>query len=61
MDAGDLNPRKVTEEALREEEARFRAYFESPGVGISITSPEKGWLEVNDAACAMLGYTREEL
>ncbi len=41
--------------------ARFRAYFEQPLVGIAITSPDKGWLEVNDRFCALLGRTREEL
>ena len=57
----DVHARKTAEQALHEEQARLRAYFESPGVGIAITSPEKGWLEVNEAACTMLGYTREEL
>ena len=49
----------VTERKLAEE--RLRAYFESPAVGIAITSPGKGWVEVNDRACSMLGYSREEL
>lgn len=40
---------------------RFRAYFEHSSIGFAITSVEKEWLEVNDALCAALGYTREEL
>jgi diguanylate cyclase (GGDEF)-like protein/PAS domain S-box-containing protein len=40
---------------------RFHAYFDHSVVGLAITSPEKGWIEVNDALCATLGYTREEL
>lgn len=40
---------------------RFRAYFEHSSIGFAITSTEKGWLEVNDALCATLGYTRDEL
>ena len=40
---------------------RFRTYFEHSNIGFAITSTEKGWLEVNDALCATLGYTREEL
>jgi len=28
---------------------------------MAITSPEKGWLQVNDRLCRMLGYSREEL
>ena len=58
--------RDVTEEyrrreQLRESEARFRIYFQLPLHGISITSPEKGWIEVNDRLCSILGYTREEI
>lgn len=40
---------------------RFRTYFEHSIIGFAITSAEKGWLEVNDALCATLGYTRDEL
>ncbi len=43
------------------EEKRFRSYFELPLVGIAITSPTKGWAEVNDKLCEILGYSREEL
>ncbi len=41
--------------------ARLRSYFEMPVVGITITSPEKGWLEMNAGLTAMLGYTAQEL
>jgi diguanylate cyclase (GGDEF)-like protein/PAS domain S-box-containing protein len=40
---------------------RFHAYFDHSIVGLAITSPEKGWIEVNDALCTTLGYTRDEL
>jgi hypothetical protein len=40
---------------------RFHAYFDHSIVGLAITSQEKGWIEVNDALCRTLGYTREEL
>ena len=52
---------KEAEEALRKKETRLRTYFNMPLQGIAITSPEKGWLEVNDRICSMLGYTRDEL
>jgi len=53
--------RKRTEQALRDREERFRKYFELGLMGQAMTSPEKGWLEVNDELCRILGYTREEL
>ena len=59
--AWDIASRKRSEEALRASEARLRAYFDSPAVGVAITSPEKGWIDVNDRTCAMLGYSRDEL
>ncbi len=39
---------------------RFHAYFDYSIVGLAITSPNRGWLEVNDALCETLGYSREE-
>jgi two-component system cell cycle sensor histidine kinase/response regulator CckA len=53
--------RARAEKALRESERRFRGYFELDLIGIAITSPEKGWIEVNDRICALLGRTREQL
>ncbi|MDQ7824919.1 MAG: PAS domain S-box protein [Candidatus Eremiobacteraeota bacterium] len=49
------------EKRIKEGEARFASYFQLPLLGIAITSPQKGWLEVNDRLCEMLGYSREEL
>ena len=57
----DITKRKQNEQKLRDSEARFRGYFELGLVGIAITSPEKGWVEVNDRLCEMFGYTRSEL
>jgi len=57
----DVTVQKGAERELRESEARLRAYFDSPAVGVAVTSPEKGWIEVNDRICSMLGYSREEL
>ncbi len=47
--------------ALQDRGKRLRAYFDSPAVGVAITSQETGFVEVNDQFCAMLGYSREEL
>jgi PAS domain S-box-containing protein len=50
------------EKALRTaSEERFRRYFELGLIGMAITSPEKGYLEVNDELCRILGYERAEL
>ena len=57
----DITERKQAEEALRRGEARFRSYFNQPLIGIAVTSPEKGWIEVNPRLCEMLGYPREEI
>ncbi len=51
----------MAQESLRQSEQRFRSYFELPLTGIVITSTEKSWLDVNDRACEILGYTKEEL
>src|SRR3954453_11916297 len=52
---------KKAAEALRESEERFRRYFELGLIGMAITSPAKGCLEVNDEICRILGYTRQDL
>jgi PAS domain S-box-containing protein len=57
----DISERRVSETKLRRSEARFRSYFELPGAGIAITSPKKGWMEVNRELCSLLGYSKQEL
>jgi PAS domain S-box-containing protein len=47
--------------ALAKSEARFRGYFEQSVIGVAVSSPEKGWIEVNQATCDLLGYTSDEL
>lgn len=57
----DITERKQAVEALRANDERTILFFERQIVGMAITSPEKGWLQVNDKLCQMLGFPREEL
>jgi PAS domain S-box-containing protein len=57
----DITERKNFEQALQMSEERMRLFFERQLVGMAITSPQKGWLQVNDKLCQMMGYSREEL
>ncbi len=59
--AGELIERQRAEQALGASEERFRRYFELGLIGMAMTSPTKGILEVNDELCVMLGYERSEL
>lgn len=40
---------------------RFTGAFSSAATGMALVSLEGRWMEVNDALCEMLGYTRDEL
>jgi PAS domain S-box-containing protein len=52
---------KSTEKALQESEDRFSKLFDSTGDAIFVTNVHEDIIEVNQAACTVLGYTREEL
>lgn len=58
---GEAMLRKQAEEALRENEERFRAVFDCSAVPMSLTSPNGSLTKVNAAYCQMMGYTEEEL
>jgi len=57
----DITDRKRIEEALRENEARYRAVIESQVDLISRYLPDTTLTFVNDAYCQFYGKTREEL
>jgi PAS domain S-box-containing protein len=64
--ARDITERKQAEEQLRESEIRFREIFNKANDGIELIEvgengfPE-AYIDVNETACRMGGYTREEL
>lgn len=47
--------------ALTESEERFRQAFDASPVGMSILDARRRWVQVNQAMCAFLGYSKEEL
>ena len=54
--------RKRALEELQYSEARFRAFFESAGVGATHVNPVDGrFIQVNDRFCLITGYTSQEL
>ncbi|MGE5424271.1 MAG: PAS domain S-box protein, partial [Syntrophothermus sp.] len=57
----DISLQKKAERELEESRKRFQRYFENTTVGICVTSPDKGWIDVNNHLCDLLGYTKEEL
>ncbi|MFQ5660840.1 MAG: PAS domain S-box protein [Gammaproteobacteria bacterium] len=57
----DISNRKISEQALKKSEELLRRYFDAGLLGMAITSPDKGWLQINDTLCEMLGYSRDEL
>ena len=57
----DITDRKTAEDALKQSEERFRSYVENAPEGIFISDGKGNYVDVNDAACKLTGYTREEL
>ena len=49
------------EQALKESEERYRTIFDGSRDAIFITAEDAGFVEVNEAALALTGYSREEL
>ena len=52
---------KRAEEALREDEERFRGAFDGAASGMALVGLDGRWLQVNRALCEILGYSESEL
>ncbi len=57
----DITERKRAEEALKENEERFRAVFDNAAVGMALVDLAGHILKVNEAFCGFLGYAPQEL
>jgi diguanylate cyclase (GGDEF)-like protein/PAS domain S-box-containing protein len=58
----DITERKEAEEALWENEARYRSLFEDAVEGIAVAEAKtRKFLRANQAFCRMLGYSHEEI
>jgi diguanylate cyclase (GGDEF)-like protein/PAS domain S-box-containing protein len=57
----DESTRRAADEALRSSEERFRCCFDEARLGMLIISLDGELENVNEAFCAMIGYTREQL
>lgn len=57
----DTSEREQQEKELERTRSKFRSYCELVPVGMSVESPEKQWIEVNNELCRILGYESSEL
>jgi|GEM_PF-935127 len=57
----DITERYKAAEAIRLSEEKFRTLVEQASDGIFISDQQGKYIEVNDSACRLLGYSREEL
>ncbi|BBE50431.1 putative signaling protein [Ferriphaselus amnicola] len=57
----DASTERQAADALRRQEALFRATFEQAAVGVAHVATDGRWLRVNQNLCAILGYSADEL
>ncbi len=57
----DVTQHRQIEYALKASEEKYRAYVENSPVAFFVVTSEGRYQQVNDAACSLLGYSRDEL
>jgi len=57
----DITDRVLAERARRAADLRFRLAFDNSALGMTLVEPDGRFLQVNDAFCRLVGYSREEL
>ncbi len=48
-------------DTMTQREDQLRSFYEFDLVGLTITSPDKGWIRINECLCKMLEYSEQEL
>ena len=59
--ARDITEMKRIQDDLRVSEEKYRTYVENSPVAFFVVGPEGKYEQVNDTACRLLGYSRNEL
>lgn len=57
----DITSLKRAEAQLRENEAKYRSYIDHSPIAVFISNADGDYVDVNQTACSMLGYSRSEL
>ncbi|MCL5949399.1 MAG: ATP-binding protein, partial [Candidatus Bathyarchaeota archaeon] len=57
----DITDRKKAEGDLKNSEENYRVYVESSPVPFFVINSKRRYVQVNDAACKLLGYSEKEL
>jgi PAS domain S-box-containing protein len=57
----DVTDLRQAEESLKASEKRFRSILEHAPIGMALVSLDGHWLDLNDAVCDLVGYSKDEL